>query len=264
MDNQNQSNKGQNLPSSYVTFLPNKGNESAFLYKKTERLVAGTYLISDTLPENEPMRSVLRSQALRLLEDSMDLMYRSLESERKIVLDNLSSGVLELVALLEAGKISGLISISNTELIRDEFFGFLTALRNYVEKPSLPIFPPNFFADPEIGRVQLNENQNLGLKDKMSFHQQGESLVGSGKSRISTRNASKPGIAKVDKQAKKDSRRETIIKLLKNGKELTIKDFSSVIRDCSEKTIQRELMAMLSDGVLKRVGERRWSRYSLV
>ena len=168
MDNQNQPNKGQNLPSSYVTFLPNKGNESAFLYKKTERLVAGTYLISDTLPEGEPMRLALRSQALRLLEDSMDLMYRSLESERKIVLDNLSSGVLELVALLEAGKISGLISVSNTELIRDEFFGFLGALRNYVEKPALPIFPKNFFAAPEIGSVELNENFNSSLKDKNS------------------------------------------------------------------------------------------------
>ncbi|MFA6898061.1 MAG: hypothetical protein WC250_01485, partial [Candidatus Paceibacterota bacterium] len=190
MDSQNQSNKGQSLPSSYVTFLPNKGNESAFLYKKTERLVAGTYLISDTLPEGEPMRLALRSQALRLLEDSMDLMYRSLESERKIVLDNLSSGVLELVALLEAGKTSGLISVSNTELIRDEFFGFLGALRNYVEKPALPIFPQNFFAAPEMSSVQLNSNSFSNLKDKALNKTSDEAVGGVTKGRAQIRSVS--------------------------------------------------------------------------
>ena len=33
---------------------------------------------------------------------------------------------------------------------------------------------------------------------------------------------------------------------------------------CSEKTLQRELVAMVSDGVLKKVGSKRWSRYFLL
>jgi hypothetical protein len=42
-----------------------------------------------------------------------------------------------------------------------------------------------------------------------------------------------------------------------------IKDVSPLVTGCSEKTIQRELSAMVRSGILKKVGEKRWSRYSL-
>ncbi|MCX6702079.1 MAG: hypothetical protein NTX96_02725, partial [Candidatus Zambryskibacteria bacterium] len=62
---------------------------------------------------------------------------------------------------------------------------------------------------------------------------------------------------------KKSNRQNVILDLLKRKKELTIKDISLVIKDCSEKTIQRELNSFISIGVLKRAGVRRWSKYSL-
>jgi predicted HTH transcriptional regulator len=64
-------------------------------------------------------------------------------------------------------------------------------------------------------------------------------------------------------QAKKDNRQEAIINVLKSQSNLTIKDFSKVIKDCSEKTIQRELIDLVDRGIVKKEGERRWSRYSL-
>jgi hypothetical protein len=42
-----------------------------------------------------------------------------------------------------------------------------------------------------------------------------------------------------------------------------MKDFVKVIPECSEKTIQRELLDLVGKGVLKKEGERRWSTYSL-
>jgi len=44
---------------------------------------------------------------------------------------------------------------------------------------------------------------------------------------------------------------------------LSVKDFTRVIKDCSEKTIQRELLDLVEKGIVKKEGERRWSRYSL-
>jgi hypothetical protein len=43
-----------------------------------------------------------------------------------------------------------------------------------------------------------------------------------------------------------------------------VKDVSAVVKDCSEKTLQRELLALVAQGVLKKEGERRWSSYVLV
>ena len=62
---------------------------------------------------------------------------------------------------------------------------------------------------------------------------------------------------------RKGNRSETILKILKKKDNLTVKDIAQVISDCSEKTIQRELLALVEKSVLKKVGERRWSRYSL-
>jgi predicted HTH transcriptional regulator len=62
---------------------------------------------------------------------------------------------------------------------------------------------------------------------------------------------------------KRTNRQNIILQLLKKKPDVTIKDITQYIKDCSEKTIQRELIALISVGVLKRTGERRWSKYSL-
>lgn len=63
---------------------------------------------------------------------------------------------------------------------------------------------------------------------------------------------------------KTNDRSARIIEVLKEKGQASIKDVSDVITDCSEKTIQRELNALIKDGTIVREGERRWSRYSVL
>ena len=51
--------------------------------------------------------------------------------------------------------------------------------------------------------------------------------------------------------------------LLRQRNNLSVKDFVTVVSEYSEKTIQRELLALVQEGVVKKQGERRWSTYSL-
>jgi len=60
------------------------------------------------------------------------------------------------------------------------------------------------------------------------------------------------------------SRQGQIRDIIAVKKTVSIKDLSEEIKDCSEKTIQRELNDMINKGIIKREGERRWSRYSLI
>ena len=64
-------------------------------------------------------------------------------------------------------------------------------------------------------------------------------------------------------QMKKFSRREQILALFVKGVDVSIKDITARIKGCSEKTVQRELNALLYDNVIERIGEKRWSRYVL-
>jgi hypothetical protein len=52
-----------------------------------------------------------------------------------------------------------------------------------------------------------------------------------------------------------------ILDLVRSKKSLSIKDIAAVVTDCSEKTIQRELALLIEQGLVRKVGERRWSVY---
>jgi DNA-binding transcriptional ArsR family regulator len=59
-------------------------------------------------------------------------------------------------------------------------------------------------------------------------------------------------------------RRDAVMTVIKNKGNASIKDISTLIRDVSEKTIQRELTSLIESGLVRKQGERRWSIYSLV
>ena len=61
----------------------------------------------------------------------------------------------------------------------------------------------------------------------------------------------------------KTKRQQQIISYLQNRSWTSIKDIARQISDCSSKTVQRELVEMVEKNVLKKTGERRWSRYML-
>jgi hypothetical protein len=61
----------------------------------------------------------------------------------------------------------------------------------------------------------------------------------------------------------RDDRRKIILALIKQKPSLTVKDIAKSIPAVSEKTIQRELLAMVAESILIKRGERRWSTYSL-
>jgi DeoR/GlpR family transcriptional regulator of sugar metabolism len=59
------------------------------------------------------------------------------------------------------------------------------------------------------------------------------------------------------------SRRDRVLAVIRDKGQVTIKDISNTVTDVSEKTIQRELMSLISEGQIKKTGERRWSKYAL-
>lgn len=58
-------------------------------------------------------------------------------------------------------------------------------------------------------------------------------------------------------------RKEKIYQIVEEKGELTIKDIAQVAPEYSEKTIQRDLMEMVTSGRLKKKGERRWTVYHI-
>jgi hypothetical protein len=112
--------------------------------------------------------------------------------------------------------------------------------------PSLPAFDsvlplmPASETLPPSNVVKDSKGQNQGQKDKKAFSQGQSSGQGGG----------------ITKRA------SLILEFVRKHKNVSIKDIAKVIRDFSEKTIQRELALLIQQGLVEKRGERRWSVYS--
>jgi len=241
---------------------------NTFINKKTKKLTTALYMVTSFLSDNEPLKWKLRECSVLLFSGISNVRNESI-SEVDNVFAEYSILVDEIISLLEVTTASKLISEMNYLILKKEYLILKDVINSdeYMEEKSGKfIFPNGFFGNdnilpqPQEKRTILHEDEYLKKEPKTILTVVGkqESLdtVSKGHNFNKGQNE-KPMDAKVN-------RREVILKLFKNkkGKEFTIKDISHEVSGCSEKTIQRELVSMVTEGVLKKRGERRWSRYS--
>ncbi len=228
-------------------------------YKKTEKILAALYLVTNFLPQQEPLKWELRELGLNLLSNVMALK-DSLPSQKDDLFNDIKTSVLEMISLLEIAHFAGFISSMNFDILKKEFVALLDSVAKTKQSLESFVLPNNFFTEesteqtnvPKISSTFSNTFHLKNIKDKKTTTQNHTNTKGQ-----------KPEKHYGKVELKKGSRQEVIIDLIKKKKEIMIKDVSSVIADCSEKTLQRELLSMVAQGVLKKEGERRWSKYSL-
>ena len=208
--------------------------------QKVPKLASALYFITSFFDDKEPTKWRLRALATDLV------------SER---ISDKSGLVREMLLILDLVQTARLISVANHAILVQELVKLEKEAENHLsqilssdaieQKETLPQLVPPLHRSDFIKDKTLEENKTYILETK-SFIKKEKSLK-------------KFGAVSV----KKNGRQSIIISLLKRKKEIMIKDVSSLIDDCSEKTIQRELSAMVALGILRKIGEKRWSRYSL-
>jgi hypothetical protein len=234
----------------FVNFFKDK-EKLYFIYKKTERIVSAVHLITNLFNEKEPLRNSLREKVLCLLSDVLSLQ----NADAKKV----SAGCVEITSLLSVAHDSGFITDMNYSIIKGEIENLGTHIEEFQVKTSEEIyFNRNFF---KVGAL-LNPEKTEGggfIKDKtMSYKGHENVLYTVPHQVIPIRKETVDNL-----KDNKNHRRQKILDIVAKKGKCNIKDFSYVITDYSEKTIQRELGAMVSEGVLVKMGEKRWSTYSL-
>jgi hypothetical protein len=252
-DNKQITHQDQKKPE-IISFF-DKDSTFVFVFKKTERLASAIYMVTSLFADSEPMKWTLRSKSSELV--SFIVNFKDIpESGMSDFVYNAKTKILEIVSLLEISERGGLLSHMNFSILKQEFVNLSEVLSHTRTSPKL-------VSHESISRSFFDvDSTNLSIKDKSFYavvdhsHQSGFSA------------GSRTGVLKdtvlPKSEFKRSNRQNIILGLLKKKKELTIKDIAQVIKDCSEKTIQRELISFMAAGVLKRTGERRWSKYSLM
>lgn len=221
-----------------------------FCYKKTERIAAALFLVTSFFSEEEPLRVQLRSAAIRLLNTELSLI-EEVGTSRVAVHQNVRKHSMHIVSLLHAGYYAGLISEMNYTVLRDEIMTMLASLPEHVEKnKEQSLFSSDFF---DVPQEHIKES-HVATQPKEEKSPQEPSMP---------REPRPSKGQKTSTESKKSERRAVIIDIVRRKGTVSIKDISHEFSGYSEKTIQRELGVLVEQGILKREGERRWSRYML-
>lgn len=215
-----------------------KNENQEFVVRKSERLASALYVITGFLSPEEPIRTRLRACALDLINCSTDK-----DKLNGPGVDFFSAKCVEISSILETAQSGGLISPMNAKLICDEY----ASLATFVGERQESIVTKSASIKDTIGDEQPN--------------QEGSSIGQSSRTFKRTENVSVRKLRiGADSSGFKSDRKQSVLNLM-SERPISIKDVSVAMPEYSEKTIQRELLSMVRDGLLIKEGERRWSTY---
>ena len=208
-----------------------------YIFKKTEKIVSAVLYTTRGLGD-----SLQKDTIVQLVEDkalAVSLLVEktlSIASHGRVrAFEEFRVGLVVLEEVLTFLTAARLVREDLLEVFRYEINSLHRALREYSQEASR-----HPFRDPFEVSVRRSEGRQRVERTQ-------KTLAGS--------TGGAPTIP---------NRRERILGIIKDKGQVTIKDVSTAITDVSEKTIQRELMSLISEGRIVKEGERRWSKYSLL
>ena len=212
------------------------------VFKKTEKVVSAVFFI---LNRQETMshikeRDILANQIRTVSLEVLDLLSETLlytESTLRTNLLVLTQKLLLLNGYITVAVSSDLIAPAYASVIASEVSSLISAVSEYSGS-----------TERAVGTRSQSKETDTFTTSKSHGKRQ---TVRSDDIRDNT-------ISPIVKD-----RKETIAEILKEKGQVSIKDISDVIKNVSEKSIQRDLQSMIEKGQVIRQGERRWSVYSL-
>ncbi len=232
------------LEKSIFTNIFEKDIRRVFIYKKAERLAKAVHLVAPAFSGSLSLRNRIDTIAIGLVDAAV--------LPPAVARVALSRELLALSSFLSMARTGNLLSSMNAEIIAHEAHILLQEVAAYEE--------PRFHLDeaPTLSDIAKSASRREVLQSPKS------NFMTLKNNARPTRNTDKGHIKDTAGAASvvKD-RREAVLSVIRSKGNASIKDISTLIRNVSEKTIQRELISLIEAGIVLKQGERRWSTYSL-
>jgi len=194
---------------------------------KGQKIIAALFLVTSHLPEHDPLRSAIREHAVRFAGCTLP--------ERRALAATITD-------LLEAAILAQLVSERNVRIIEAEMKYFAD---------------PLYLADPAIATLFPTLPEDKGQVFSKRTDERVMSFNSNHLNTVSEKNVVTSSISKESKT----KRQERILAYIQDRKSANIKDIATLFPEVSEKTIQRELGALVLEGKIAKRGNKRWSLY---
>jgi len=229
--------------------ITTKNNSFMDIYNKSYRLAAAIFLISNVIDQNDELRTKMKKLSLELVSMSVNLKDTNFNQVKNLLKD-IEKNSLELISMIDIAALSGLITEMNGRVIKDEFNSFISELNKFA----------NSFDEDKNTSVKSIFTESNAVRTNDDFNKiytiEKSSKDAMLKNRLDIKNG--------NGHKRKDTRKNMILDFIKGHNNSSIKDIVPNITGCSEKTIQRELIQLINENKIRKMGERRWSRYSIL
>ncbi len=240
---------------------------SSYVVEKTYRIASATLKLAGIMDKHDPLAKEIQKTSMGLVKDSA--YYPHAHSART----SFTNGSVALTALLETAVLTGKLSRMNVDTIENELTDLLHTLhslelssgRAFLGEYAFGADAPQALFEPEPFKDRTR-TQERHRADVLRTAPAPVAVPYTHDRTYDRKDITDPpqGRQAERMQSAQKDRRAVILGLLQKKDRITVKDVSAVVKDCSEKTLQRELLALVAQGVLKKEGERRWSSYVLV
>ena len=265
-EHNNAPSNGHNVTGQRENDFYEKHSALSIIVKKTEKITTAIYMVTDFIADSEPLRIQLRTLALSLASATRKLSARSSEPHYAFA-DETIRTIDETVSFITLASTIGLVSEMNAKILRtelekvkggiEEHFGakkvFVTTHPGYANV----ILSQSFFDVPKVDVVlpvfDKGQEFNKGQTDSINVLNKNEYTPQVKRESFSNKN--ELGI--------KIARRNDVLNVVRSKGKVSIKDVVLILKNTSEKTVQRELLALVREGVLVKEGEKRWSMYRI-
>jgi len=238
------------------------------LYHETRRIkkiTTALYVVTEHIDDLENLKRHIRQYTTDLLKVA-HVPYNTNSEELEYRMSFILSYTDALMSFIEVAYAGQFISEGNAQLL-------LRELR------SLSIHVHHRYQDTvggNQGSMSLADEVNIKdiLSDKPS-HDDTQSKTPSSKvsSQPTTQKETKNSTTKEDAQpatrsipaplSSREERKEHIVAVIKKNDPASIKDIAMHINGCSEKTLQRDIKEMITEGRITKEGSRRWTTYRI-
>jgi len=262
-------------------WINSKTMSFSLTYRKSNKLISALYMVTDIMDKDEPLRSKLRNLGANIISDIHSF------NKGQVFVNQINNRVSEVLSFLEIASSIGIISEMNSGILTKEFIELRKSIPEIDPKNEGNWLEEFMKEDPYLTSplIKGRNKESVFSKGQISTRigvQKGSTLLKALSDRI-------PDLSRTNKMGNinnnsliknsnidvlKNKRREEIILVIKdkmknstNFDGVTITEIKSngheALTSCGEKTLQRELVSMVLSGVLKKTGEKRWSKYLL-
>jgi len=260
------SNTGKNLKDIAMT---QTSNSVRVLFSQTEKVTTALYMVTDCVSDREPIRHRLRELSVSLISLVRSTALKN-QFETHFITTEITHTIDEILAFLTMAGTLGFISLMNYEILYKEFEKIKNScIDNQKSLTKLSLEndiggdnrTTNFSLSADIFSESSIKGHNYISDTKgQSDFEKGQLLSYRKNTETYTLKQNRPNPN--SKQA--TDRNEKIVSFIKSkGQPVSITDIKDVVTDCSEKTIQRNLTALVVSGLIVRTGEKRWARYAI-